>query len=100
MPAMNCPACGSDMRGRSLLSQYSFRPYRVCPDCGSKYTVDSTTKKRQFVILALALSAFALTAAVYFRGVTWLAPLVLAHIVFWIYLGYVISKITYVPYGD
>jgi uncharacterized protein (DUF983 family) len=99
-PQMNCPACGSDMRSRSLWSHYSLKPYRVCPDCNAKYTSDSKSKRRQVPILALALSTLGLTIAVTLRGSDWVWPAFMSHIVFWVYVGYALSKITYVRYHD
>jgi len=99
-PKMNCPTCGSDMRGRSLLSHWSLRPYRVCPDCNAKYTADANTKKRQLPIIALVLIALGLTAAVHLKGFVWLAPAVVSYVVLWGYVGYAVSKVTYVRYHD
>ena len=99
-PQMNCPVCGSDMRSRSLLSHYSLKPYRVCPDCSSKYTTDSKTKKRQVPIIILVLIAMALTFAVSLKGLIWLLPAVVSHIVLWVYIGYALSKVIYVKYLD
>jgi hypothetical protein len=101
MPAqMNCPACGSDMRSRSLLSHYSLKPYRVCPDCNAKYSADSNTRQRQIRIMILALVALVLTVSVSLDGVAWLLPAVVSHIVLWGYVGYALSKVVYVQYPD
>lgn len=101
MPArLICPVCGSDMRSRSLLSHYSLKPYRVCPDCHARYTVDAKSKKRRAPIAALALVALGLTVAVGVRGWGWLLPAVLSHIVLWTYIGYALSKTSYVQYPD
>ena len=97
---MNCPVCGSDMRSRSLLSHYSLKPYRVCPDCNAKYTTDSKTKKRQIPVIILALIALGLTLAVHWKGFGWLLPAVVSYIILWVYAGYVLSKVTYVQYPE
>lgn len=99
-PQMNCPVCSSDMRSRSLLSHYSLKPYRVCPDCQARYTADSKSKRRQVLIAILALVALGLTAAVRFEGLGWLLPAVASYIVLWVYVGYALSKIVYVRYPD
>ena len=99
-PKMNCPACGSDMRTRSLLSHYSLKPYRVCPDCNAKYTSDSKTKNRQVPILILTLVALGLTVIANFKGPIWLIPAATCYIILWVYIGYHLSKITYVKYDD
>ena len=99
-PRMNCPVCASDMRSRSLLSYYSWKPYRVCPDCHAKYTTDARTRKRQLGILLLALVMFGLTIAAALKGWVWVVPAVLSHIALWGYIGYVLSRMSYVPYED
>lgn len=88
------------MRSRSLLSHYSLKPYRVCPDCSAKYTADSKTKKRQIPIMILALTAFGLTLAVRWKGVFWLLPAVVSYIILWVCVGYALSKVTYVQYPE
>jgi hypothetical protein len=88
------------MRSRSLLSNYSLKPYRVCPDCNGKYTTDRKTKTRHFLILVPVLLMFVLTHAAITDGLAWLFPAVASHIAFWVYLGYAISKMTYVCYRD
>ena len=99
-PRMNCPVCNSDMRSRSLLSHYSLKPYRVCPDCNAKYTTDAKSKRRQGPIAILALVALALTFAARFEGSSWLIPALVSYIVMWVYIGYALSKIEYVRYCD
>lgn len=101
MPArMNCPVCGSDMRSRSLLAHYSWKPYRVCPDCQAKYTVDFRTKRRQVVVVPFALITFAFAAAGYLRGFPWSVVTLLAGIGLLIYAGYVLSKMRYVEFRE
>ena len=88
------------MRSRSLLSYYSWKPYRVCPDCNARYTADRETRRQQVGILVLALVALGLVVAVILRGFVWLVPAVLSHVMLWVYIGYVLSKVTYIPYRD
>ncbi len=88
------------MRSRNLLSNFSLKPYRVCPDCNAKYTADPKTKKRQRPIAVLALTALGLTAAARLEGAVWLLPAVVSHAILWIYVGYAASKVTYVAYRD
>ncbi len=95
---MHCPVCDSDMRSRSLLSHYSFKPFRVCPDCHAKYTTDPKTRRRQIPIVILALLSLGLTFVVHSKGLGWLLPAVVSYIVLWAYVGYVLSKMTYVRY--
>jgi hypothetical protein len=88
------------MRSRSLLSHYALKPYRVCPDCHARYTVDATTRKRRGPIVFLSLIALGLTAAVSVGGMVWLLPAVASHIALWVYVGYAASKVVYVAYPD
>jgi hypothetical protein len=97
---MNCPVCGSDMRSRSLLSHYSLKPYRVCPDCNARYTADLNTKKQQVPIVLLTLIALGLTAAVSISGLVWILPAVVSYIILLVYVGYAVSKVAYVRYPD
>ena len=97
---MTCPVCGSDMRSRSLLSHYSLRPYRVCPDCNAKYSTDPKTRRRQIPIIILTLIALVLTVLVGLKGAAWLLPAVVSHIILWSYIGYALSKLTYVQYPN
>ena len=99
-PKMSCPVCGSDMRSRSLLSYYSLKPYRECPDCKSKYIADPKTRKRRGLLLILTLIMLILTVTAGIKGFAWLLPAVLSHIGLWAYIGYMLSKMTYVPYPD
>ena len=88
------------MRTRSLSSYYSLKPYRVCPDCGTKYTADQKTKQRQVPIIILTSIVLGLSIAVGLMGVTWLLPAMMSHIVLWSYVGYTVSKVVYVQYLD
>ena len=99
-PQMNCPACGSNMRSRSLFSHYSLKPYRVCPDCNARYTTDLNTRKRQIPIALLGLNALGLTFAASLKGVVWLLPAVVSQIILWVYVGYALSEVIYVKYSD
>jgi len=88
------------MRSRSLLSHYTLKPYRVCPDCHTKYTSDRKTKRRSIVIVILALVTLGLSIAVSVRGSEWLLPDVVSIVILWAYLGYTLSKVTYVLYHE
>lgn len=99
-PKLTCPACDSRMQGKSLLSQFSLKPYRVCPDCGARYTSDTRSKRRQVPILCLVLLALGLSLAIGIYGSAWLVPAVLSHMVLWSYVVYAFSKLAYVPYRN
>ena len=88
------------MRDRSMLDHYSLRPYRVCPDCGAKYTVDARSKRRRVLIALFALATVGLSVAGFFRGYPWSLASFFAGIGLLAYTGYALSKMIYVSYGD
>ena len=97
---MRCPVCGSDMRGGDLLSFQGLKAYRVCPDCKSKYTTDPETKKRALMIVFFALLTLALSTAGLLVGPPWGFLAFMAGTGLLIYVGYVLSKMTYIEYQD
>jgi len=99
-PQMNCPACNSDMRSRSLLSYYTLKPYRVCPDCHAKYTTDRKSKRRQIPIVLLGFLSLGLTAAIRTLGSVWILAALASYVVLWAYVGFALSKVFYVRYPD
>lgn len=99
-PKMICPACGSYMQTRSLKLHYSLKPYRIRPDCNAKYTTDLKTKKRQIPILILSLTGLGFTIIAAFKGPAWVLLAAVCYIILWVYIGYTLSKITYVKYND
>ena len=50
--------------------------------------------------MILALIALGLTFAVHWKGFGWLLPAVVSYIILWVYVGYVLSKVTYVQYPE
>lgn len=97
---MNCPVCGSDMRSRSMLAHYSLKPYRVCPDCQAKYTVDTSTKRRQLLLAVFAVMTLMLSVAAYLNGFPWSLATFLSGTGLLIYVGYTLSKMRYVEFRD
>jgi hypothetical protein len=88
------------MRGRSLLSTGSLKPYLVCPDCNAKYQSDAKTRRRQIPIALLALAALVLTTVAGRQGGFWILPAVASHILLWVYIGHTVTRVIYVPYPD
>lgn len=97
---MDCPSCGSNMRNRSLLNHYTFKPYRVCPDCHAKYTTDTSTKTRQLLIAVFAMMTIMLSVASYLKGFPWTLAAFLSGIGLLVYVGYALSKMTYGEFRD
>ena len=99
-PKTNCPVCGSDMRINRLLPKIDLRSYKVCPDCQSKYTVDADTKRREWVLLVFAVITFASAAAGFIVGFPWGFVSLFSGTGLLLYVGYAISKMSYVSYVD
>ncbi len=88
------------MRSRSLLSQYSVKPYQVCPVCNSKYVVDRATRRRLWLIVVVALLTFASSAAAWSLGFPWgLVPFISGAGLL-IYTGFTVSRMEYVEYRE
>lgn len=66
-PMLKCPSCSNTISGRDFAHRSSFKPYRLCPFCDTRITVDSRTKRRQFIALMIGLVALVTTigAALY-----------------------------------
>ena len=58
------------------------------------------TKKRQIPIVILALTALGCTIAIALEGSSWLLPTIVSNIILWVYVGYAVSKVSYVKYQD
>jgi hypothetical protein len=84
------------MRGGYLVSLH--RPYRVCPDCKTKYTTDPGTKKRGLVVAVLSVLTIILSAAGFLVGFPW------GFLTFFfgtgtlIYAGHAVKKTAYIRY--
>jgi len=50
--------------------------------------------------MLLALTAVGLTFAVRWKGFVWLLPAMVNYIILWVYVGYALSKVTYVQYPE
>lgn len=97
---MWCPVCGSDMRSRSLLPQFRFKPYDVCPDCGAKYRFDARTRRRALIMVVLALLQLALSTAGLRLGFPWGLAAFFGGVGLLVYVGYTLSKMSFVQYRD
>jgi hypothetical protein len=86
------------MRSRSLVEHYTFKPYRVCPDCQTKYIADRRTKSRLRLVAVWALVTAALSVLAYIKGPPWSLLPLLSGIGLLVYVGYSLSKVTYVEY--
>ncbi len=93
-----CPHCRKIIDGKDLRDQFSFKRYRLCPSCGSPFTVDLATRYRQAIGLVIALISLALTMGLYFKGTDWLFPAILSYIVLGLYIYWGNKRVLFVPY--
>lgn len=88
------------MRSRSLLPQFRFKPFNVCPDCGAKYTVDTNTQRRALAMVVLALLQLALSTAGLQLGFPWGLVAFLCGIGLLAYVAFALSRMVFVEYRD
>lgn len=86
------------MRSEGLQIGYSFKPYRVCPVCQSKYTIDKKTKKRAALIAVFALVISGLYAVGFWEGFPLGLVAAASGAGLLVFTGYTLSKISYVEY--
>ena len=95
---IHCPVCGSDLRTTVTFAKYSLKPYRVCPDCQSKYTADKSTRRRTTLIAVWALTTVGLSAHALVNGFPWGIAAAVSGTALLAYVGYALSKTSYVEY--
>lgn len=78
---LECPHCEAEIRMRELGHPGLFKDYRICPQCGRKFTPDRETKHRQAVCIFVAIVSLALTLLLYFHGTNWLIPGLISYLV-------------------
>lgn len=76
----------------------NLKSYRVCPDCGARYTVDADTRKRVWMIVFLALMTVGISVVAFQKGYPWSLASLLSGTGLLFYLGYTLSKMSYVKY--
>jgi len=76
-----CPYCKHEIRLNELPHQGFFNSFRICPNCGGKFTVDNSTKHRQAIFIIIALISLAFTVLLYFKGIDWFIPSITSYIV-------------------
>ena len=71
---LNCPHCHVDVRLNEIPHPGFFKDYRICPNCGGRFTPDPQTKRSQAKALVVAIVALVLTVLLYVDGTGWLIP--------------------------
>jgi len=93
-----CPHCSLEIRLRELRYQGLFKSFRICPNCGGSFTVDTDTKYRQAIFIFIALIALAFTILLYFRGSDWLFPALISYVILGLLIYWGNKKLFLVPY--
>ena len=95
-----CPHCSLEIRLRELPHQGFFKSFRICPDCGGSFTVDTDTKYRQAVCLFIAIISLVVTMLLYFRGTEWLIPAVLSYVILGLIIYWGNKRMYLIPYQN
>ncbi|UCH66471.1 MAG: hypothetical protein JSW63_04905 [Ignavibacterium sp.] len=94
-----CPHCKKVVDGNELRKQFSIKAYRLCPSCGSPFTVDLATRHRQVIALVIAIISLVLTLGLYFQGTDWLIPAIISYVVLGLFIYWGNKRVVFVPYG-
>jgi hypothetical protein len=93
-----CPHCNIEIRIRELPHQGLFESFRVCPDCGGSFTIDTDTKYRQAAFIFILLISLGFTVLLYFRGTAWLIPALVSYVVLGLFIYWGNRQLFFVPY--
>ena len=93
-----CPHCNIEIRIKELPHQGLFGSFRVCPNCGGSFTVDTDTKYRQALFIFIAVISLAFTIFLYFGGSEWMIPALVSYIVLGLLIYWGNRQLFYVPY--
>jgi len=93
-----CPHCSIEIRLRELRHQGLLKSFRICPNCGGSFTVDSDTKYRQAIFIFIALISLAFTILLYFLGSEWLIPALISYVILGLLIYWGNKQVYLVPY--
>ena len=94
---VSCPSCGGPIRAKDL-DRFSLKPYQTCPHCGTRFTVDPGTRRRQQVALVLSLGALASTAGWLLLDRPWLVPSVTSYAILIGFIAWANRRVRFVEY--
>lgn len=75
-----------------------FKNFRLCPECGGKFTVDADTKYRQAAFIVIALISLAFTLMLYFGDTEWLIPALVSYVVLGALIYWGNKKVFFIAY--
>lgn len=93
-----CPHCSIEIRLNELPHQGFFKSFRICPNCGGSFDVDTDTKYRQAVLIVILVISVALTILLYYGDRKWLIPALVSYVVFGLLIYRGNKKVFLVPY--
>ena len=93
-----CPHCSIEIRLKELRHQGFLKSFRICPNCGGSFTVDTDTKYRQAICLFIALISLAFTMLLYFRRSEWLVPALVSYVILGLIIYWGNKQVYLVPY--
>jgi CXXC-20-CXXC protein len=93
-----CPHCNTEIRIRELPYQGFFESFRICPNCGGSFSVDTRTKYRQAALIFILLVSLMFTILLYFRGTAWLILALVSYFILGLIIYWGNRKLFYVPY--
>ena len=93
-----CPHCNIEIRIRELPHQGLFYSFKVCPDCGGSFTVDTYTKYRQAAFIFVLFISLGFTLLLYFRGTGWMIPALVSYVVLALIIYWGNRQLFFVPY--
>ena len=95
-----CPHCQQQVELRNLPHPSLFADFRVCPGCKGKFTPDAATKKRQAVLLVVAVASLAFTSLWYFSSPVWLIPALITYVIMGLLIYHGNRRIYLVPFNS
>ena len=97
-PPLICPSCREPLKAADFAEPWSLQPYRICPRCAYRYTVDDATKTRQRFALLLAIAALILTAGWYLHDGFWMFSAITSYLLLAGYIWWANVRVYFVPF--
>ena len=95
-----CPHCNIEIRVRELRHQGFFNNFRICPDCGGRFTVDTKTKQRQAAFIVIAVISLVFTLLLYYQDPKWLTLALVSYVVLGLLIYWGNKKVFFVAYNE
>jgi uncharacterized protein (DUF983 family) len=96
-PTQTCPHCGNEIRLNELPHQGLFKSFRICPNCGRKFTVDTDSKYRQAIFIVVLLISLVFSILLYLRWLEWLIPSIVSYFILGVLFYWGNRKLFLVP---